>query len=419
METSTPQIQHFEDLLITFLETKQLDLTHNGLVTVEKMTVPKDHDKEYLSYYFHMTKEGPISGQLTITQEADSISCTLEVNIKKFLRPQLGMSSAHIAVLIHYVKKQVRKLVVPPHIELLTWQLDRVQRKFKCQITGVNHLNYFLKLLYQLSQLITRGNQLSIEIIIEEAEYYRSIERWEHAKRAYATWHIISQLELNEFQDFLAILHRLKDWKGCIQLLEDGISAFDQLTGAKFAYAACVLSRDVILDLNKAIMYSEQALSLDNDNPLYLETQAALARDIDNAKKQVDVTSSHTVPQAQVNSTTLSHDSDNEGFFDDLSLEHSGEDHEKLETKDLAQEDASTNSNENSTRVEDDRDEQDSVNTSDSDEVNHTNIIEIKTAKESPKPNRNRRAGSSRAKPRQNSRKQKKVKRKRKKSKKK
>ena len=328
METSTPQITELETLLLSYFESKQLDLTHDGQLSIEKMSSPANFQKQSLSYYIHSAMEGSISAQLNVSQKHDQYFVNIEINIKKFLRPQLGMSSAHIAVLIHYIKGMIQRLRVGNEKTGLTWSLDRVQRRFKCSIESIAQLKYLARLLFHLSQVVLKGNKLSLEVVMEEAEYYKAIERWEYARRAYFTWHAMSQLSWNDFQDFLAILQRLRDWNGCVQLLEDGLEKFEGALKAKLAHAACLLCSDVLLDLEKATNFNQISIELDPDNTLYLSTKSDLgARKV--YQKQSKVTKKPesalpTIDQATDQSKNKSFtDSevfdDQDAFFDDLS----------------------------------------------------------------------------------------------------
>lgn len=270
MDSHNHLINDLEARLLSIVETKSVDLTCDGEVILERMSSPLSEERKELNYYLHTHSEGVIVGQVKLIDSDHLVKVEAELNIKKFIKPQLSLSSAHVAVLIHSLKSLIQRVKLQSTDgETLSWKLDRVQRKVKLEKQVDLSLESSIWLIRQLARIITKVSQLSLEVIQEEAEYYKAIERWPYARRAYLSWHSLSTLSFNNLQEFLMILQNLKDWRACLNLLEESIDRYDEQIGAKLAFAASVLCKDVLLESAHAVELAEKALVLDAENDQY------------------------------------------------------------------------------------------------------------------------------------------------------
>jgi hypothetical protein len=330
MDTNHHRLHILESQLISVIEAKEVDLTLGGSIAVERMSVPKSSDEAVLSYYIHPKIEGVIGGNVNITPSDDGVYVQAELSLRKFLKPQLSLSSAHVAVLLHHTKSLIQRVRVKTNEgEAISWKLDRVQRRIKVDQPVSLTLQSFVGLMRQISRIIEKVARLSLEVIQEEAEYYRAIGRWEYARRAYLTWHTVSLLDFEHLQNFLSVMQQVKDWRGCLNVLEESIGRYDEQTNAKLAYAASVLCRDVILDTNKAIQLIELAITLDPNNIHYDQLKSALvdAQHDKASEKQEGLSSrDHLNEDPSENDSKekpMTHKpviEDSDAFFDDLSL---------------------------------------------------------------------------------------------------
>ena len=374
VEDKNHRLDALETDFLRVISKNSLDITYGGRVIVEQMR-PTLGEEERISYLISPVRDtqpvrtngnkekrsqqeddtvsnevqsggrpastpfsnGVISGQLHLSPAENHVVVSAELNIKKFVTPQLSLSSAHVAVLIHQLKTSLRKLKVTAQAgNLLTWKLDRVQRRFqstKPTLSTVEAVRLFMKMIH----IIAKITHISKEIVQEEAEYYRAIERWEHARRAYFTWLSISPLPFDDLQSFLTVLQRLKDWPGCLQALEQSAHEYEAALSAKLYYAASVLSRDVFLDIDKALKFAELAYRLTPEQEdiitLTSELKTQVAMNLEMSSDAVEVPSKTT---HQLNKTKyqvpLEGDVDEEHFFDDLELPLT-EDEESLQSE--------------------------------------------------------------------------------------
>ena len=281
MDSHNHLVNELEERLFLIVETKSVDLTCDGQVILERMSSPLSEEKKELNYYLRTPSEGVIFGQVKLIAFDEMVNVEAELSIKKFIKPQLSLSSAHVAVLIHSLKSLIRRVKLQSTDgEPLSWKLDRVQRRVKLEKQVSLSLESSIWLLRQLARILTKVSGLSLEVIQEEAEYYKAIERWPYARRAYLSWHSLSTLSFDHLQDFLMILQYLKDWRACLNLLEESIERYDQHLGAKLAFAASILCKDVLLDHGHSIVLMQRALELDPENGQYeLHLEALLTRD--------------------------------------------------------------------------------------------------------------------------------------------
>ena len=273
--------------------------------------------------------EGGISGQLHLILKDEEISVSAEINIKKFITPQLSLSSAHVAVLIHQLKTTLRKLKIQSNPDdILAWKLDRVQRRFQSSQVHVSIIEA-VRLLMKVIKVISKINTVSVEIIQEEAEYYRAIERWEHSRRAYFTWLSLAPMPFEDLQNFLSVLQKLKDWPSCLQALDRCAHEYEPTQSSKLLCAASILCRDVFLDLEKAQKYALNALSLTPEKAEYKRLVEELRVAIESKEPIKGVEAENIQSKSSEENSTLqnthrneSQQSDDDQFFDDLSSHH-------------------------------------------------------------------------------------------------
>ena len=312
-----------EQRLAAIFSDQEADLTLQGTVGVERLPSSSKRTPSPLSYFIQKAEEGSVSAQITVYFEADKQEVDLELSIKKFLRPTLSLSSAHIAVLIHQLRRSLTQVIIPGHVENgLTWEINRAQRICKLVRPLPISDQQLASLFLQMINLIAELNKLSIEILYEEADYYCAIERWDHARRAYLTIGVVNPLSFDQLQRFLVVLQRLKDWQGCVTLLEEGALRFGGASGAKLSYAACVIYRDILHDPNKAISACSVACELAPEIVQYQELLNELeypeqAEQEEQATQSLELQStSETIAQQEAHSFTENEEGD--AFFDDL-----------------------------------------------------------------------------------------------------
>ncbi len=339
MDSHNHLVNELEDRLLSIVEAKAIDLTCEGRVALEKMSSPLSEENKELNYFIHTHTEGVIVAQVKLIEIEDSVDTKglvkvdAELSIKKFIKPQLSLSSAHVAVLIHSLKSLIQRVKLQStHGETLSWKLDRVQRRVKLEYPQDLSLESSIWLIRQLARIINKVSQLSIEVIQEEAEYYRAIERWPYARRAYLSWHCLDTLSFEQLQNFLVILQHLKDWRACLNLLEESIGRYDQKLGAKLAFAASMLCKDVILDQSHALVLMQKASELDPETDQYQQHLSQLiAKDeqlVDEAGKvsaeiEKNSTSEDNLDFDLPEAAELKHEafeSDQDQFFDEQSL---------------------------------------------------------------------------------------------------
>lgn len=339
MDSHNHLVNELEDRLLSIVEAKAIDLTCEGRVALEKMSSPLSEENKELNYFIHTHTEGVIVAQVKLIEIEDSVDTKglvkvdAELSIKKFIKPQLSLSSAHVAVLIHSLKSLIQRVKLQStHGETLSWKLDRVQRRVKLEYPQDLSLESSIWLIRQLARIINKVSQLSIEVIQEEAEYYRAIERWPYARRAYLSWHCLDTLSFEQLQNFLVILQHLKDWRACLNLLEESIDRYDQKLGAKLAFAASMLCKDVILDQSHALVLMQKANELDPENEEYQKHLSQLiAKDeqlVDEADKVSVEIEDHSTSEDDLDfdlpeSAELKQElveSDQDQFFDEQSL---------------------------------------------------------------------------------------------------
>ena len=280
MNVHHSSVEQIERQLVSLIEEKSIDLSLGGELLVERLSVPYKSDQSTdikLTYYLHQTPQSVIDCHLYITTQDEGLNLEVELSIKKFITPTLSLSSAHIAGLIHHLKRSMSLIRHGTAEDTpLSWEFNRTQRRIRLLNPLALNRPGGAEVLQQITQVLSDIHQLSLEILREEAEYSQVMEQWRHARRAYLVWAELAHLNLEQLQTALAVLYRLKDWTSCVKLLREGSERFSDSVGAKLAHACCVLYRDVILDPVKALELSERASALDPSEPLYQQTTTQL-----------------------------------------------------------------------------------------------------------------------------------------------
>ena len=346
---TTPQIcDQLERDLVSLLNERSLDLTFGGTVSVERVPSPRKDEVPRLSYYLQSGPESITGCQMTIQVTASELEVELEITIKKFLKPTLSISSAHVAVLLHLLKKRVGSLALPNNKEISSWEINRAQRRAKLINKPILKLTDIPGLLLAVAEIVFDLGKLSEEILREEVEYACAIERWEYAKRSLLILHTVSPLSALQLNRLLSILHSLRDWQGCVSILTESAHRFGGIEGSRYAHAASILYKDVLLNRDRALSLNELAIELDPENELYLVLRQSLKDDLVASPEAQSSISAPEELESQL--TPIIPDSperevreleeEEDSFFDDLSFEITSSEQELYVTQ--ATEDEST-----------------------------------------------------------------------------
>ena len=276
MNVHRSSVEQIEQQLVSLIEENSLDLSSEGEILVERLSVPYKSGQEAstkLTYYLHKAPKSVVDCHLYIASQDGNLSLEVELSIKKFITPTLSLSSAHVAGLIHHFKRSMSLIhLIDSEGEPISWEFNRTQRRIRLLSPFILQGAMGAQFLKQITQLLLDSHQLSMGILQEEAEYNQVMEYWHHARRAYLTWSELVFFNLEQLQTALSVLYRLKDWTSCTRLLAEGSERFEPDTGAKLAHACGILYRDVLLDYNKALEQSERALMLAPHYPMYQTT---------------------------------------------------------------------------------------------------------------------------------------------------
>jgi hypothetical protein len=273
MNVQRSSVEQIEQQLVSLIEESSVDLSVGGELLVERLSIPHKSDQTAetkLTYYLHKTPKSVVDCHLYVTSQEEGLSLEVELSLKKFITPTLSLTSAHVAGLIHHLKRWMSSIyLIDSEGVPISWEFNRTQRRIRLLSPLILQGARGAQFLNQITQLLLDSHELSAGIVQEEAEYCQVMEHWRHARRAYLTWSELAPLDLEQLQTALTVLHRLKDWTSCVRLLAEGSERFNHTISAKLAHACSVLYRDVILDSTKALEMSERALALDPDQPLY------------------------------------------------------------------------------------------------------------------------------------------------------
>lgn len=341
MTTQYSSVEHIEQLLVSSLEAASIDLSRSGEILIERLSTPESVEPlrdARLTYHLCKAPSGVVDCHVHVTTYESQLSLDLELCLKKYLTPTLSLSSAHVASLLYHIKRSLSALsIAVPGGGTLSWEFDRTQRRVRL----VEPLHFEsddttsgVALLEQMTQLLVDCHQLSLGITQEEAEYCHAMEQWRHARRAYLTWVELEPLSVDQIQSALSVLYQLKDWVSCVRILDEVSSREEGEVGAKFAHAASVLCRDVIIDYPRALVLCQRALEM-HEAPLYQQSLSTISQLIE--EQHLDAEPDMGEDEGGDQSTSLDQDSpqhqtstedlDSLGFFDDLPFdEQSSED---------------------------------------------------------------------------------------------